>query len=64
VVGEIKASMRDQQMDVTRVMVCGGSAGFSMEAVRNAFDRAAIEIVNQTVSANAYGHRLYGLKFA
>ena len=64
VVGEIKASMRDQQMEVSRVMVCGGSAGFFIDAVREAFDKADIEPVHQTVLANAHGHRLYGVKFA
>lgn len=64
VIGEIQTTLRDSRMVVTRVMTCGGSAGFFLDAVRESFDHAEIEGMPQSVLANAHGHRLYAMKFA
>ncbi len=64
VVGQIRASLRDQSTDVNRVLVCGGSTPFFEAAVREAFPKAIYEEAPMPVLANAIGFRIYAKKSA
>ncbi|AGG89097.1 ParM/StbA family protein [Rhodanobacter denitrificans] len=62
VVGQIRASLRDQSTDVNRVLLCGGSTPFFEAAMRDAFPKAVYELAPMPVLANAIGFRLFAKK--
>jgi len=62
VMDNILKTLRLEQTEVNRVLLCGGGTPFFVDYVKPAFGHAAVEEIPSAVLANAIGFRLFAQK--